>query len=67
MIGTDGRTHHLSKWSLSRNALLGQLDALGSTGALTLPDAAVQPDVARLREQMQATSIEVSETRRPCR
>ena len=64
VIGTDGRTHHLSKWSLSRNALLGQLDALGSTGALTLPDAAVQPDVARLREQMQATSIEVSESGR---
>ena len=39
VIGTDGRTRHLAKWSRRANALLGQLDALGSTGAIILPDA----------------------------
>ena len=60
VITTDGRTRHLAKWSVARNALLGQLDALGSTGAIVLPDAHQQPDAVRLREQMRATSVEVT-------
>ena len=60
VITTDGRIRHLAKWSVARNALLGQLDTLGSTGAIVLPDPPQQPDVARLREQMRATSVEVT-------
>ena len=43
VLTTDGRTRHLAKWSVARNALLGQLDALGSTGAIILPDPLRSP------------------------